>query len=124
MSSPMSADDVPGETTSPGADPGTSIMTRPPRAAKRRDPPSGSRPPPRPPGLRTPRRPGPASPMFLIPCVINGAMLIYFLTGFRSHVGTEDRAGGSDADLPLRLPHTVRGTVACVGRLVTESADG
>src|SRR3954447_10619666 len=62
--------------------------------------------------------------VFLIPCVINGAMLIYFLTGFRSHVGTEDRAGGSDAELPLRLPHTVRGTVACVGRLVTESADG
>ena len=40
--------------------------------------------------------------VFLIPCVINGAMLIYFLTGFRSHVWTEDRAGGSDADLPSR----------------------
>ncbi len=61
--------------------------------------------------------------LFLIPCMINGALLIYFLSGFRSLVSTVDRAGEADADLPLR-PHTMRGTVACVGNLMTESADG
>jgi hypothetical protein len=61
--------------------------------------------------------------VFLIPCVINGAMLIYFLTGFRPHVSTVDRAGASNADLPPRL-HKRRGTVGCVGNLATESADG
>jgi len=61
--------------------------------------------------------------VFLIPCVINGAMLIYFLTGFRSHVPTVDRAGAANADLPPR-PYSVRGTVGGVGNLVTEPADG
>jgi len=61
--------------------------------------------------------------VFLIPCVINGAMLIYFLAGFRSHDSTVDRAGASTAELPLR-PHSVRGTVGGVGNLVTEPADG
>ncbi|MDR3621761.1 MAG: MFS transporter [Paludisphaera borealis] len=61
--------------------------------------------------------------VFLIPCMINGALLIYFLRGFRSHVSTVDRAGAANADLPSR-PYAVRGTVACVGNLVTESADG
>src|SRR5208282_6068275 len=61
--------------------------------------------------------------VFLIPCVINGAMLIYFLAGFRSHDSTVDRAGASTAELPPR-PHSVRGTVGGVGNLVTEPADG
>ena len=61
--------------------------------------------------------------VFLIPCVINGAMLIYFMTGFRSHLTAVDRAGTPSADNALR-PHAVRGTVACLGNLVTESADG
>ena len=61
--------------------------------------------------------------VFLIPCVIDGAMLIYFLTGFRSHVWTVGRAGASAAELSLR-PHSVRGTVGGVGNLVTEPADG
>ena len=62
--------------------------------------------------------------VFLIPCVINGAMLIYFLTGFRSHVGTEDRAGESDAELPSRLPTPCEGRSHASEDLVTESADG
>jgi MFS family permease len=69
------------------------------------------------------RGPGDDVLVFLFPCMINGALLVYFLTGFRSHVSTVDRAGATDADLPPR-PYAVRGTVACVGNLVTESADG
>jgi hypothetical protein len=61
--------------------------------------------------------------VFLIPCVIDGAMLIYFLTGFRSHVWTVDRSGASTAELSPRS-HSVRGTVSGVGNLVTEPADG
>ena len=61
--------------------------------------------------------------VFLIPCVVNGAMLIYFMTGFRSHPTAVERAGTSSADMALR-PHPVRSTVACLGNLVTESADG
>jgi len=61
--------------------------------------------------------------VFLIPCVIDGAMLIYLLTGFRSHDSTVDRAGATTAGLPLR-PHLVRGAVGSVGNLVTEPADG
>jgi hypothetical protein len=61
--------------------------------------------------------------VFLIPCVIDGAMLIYFLTAFRSHVWTVDPAGASTAELSPR-PHPVRGTVGGVGNLVTEPADG
>ncbi len=61
--------------------------------------------------------------VFLIPCVINGAMLIYFMTGFRSHHTAVDQAGAPSADNALR-PHAVRSTVACLRNLVTESADG
>jgi hypothetical protein len=50
--------------------------------------------------------------LFYVPCVINGAMLIYLLTGFRSHVSTVDRTGASSASFPPRPP--VRGTVGCV----------
>ena len=61
--------------------------------------------------------------VFLIPCVLNGAMLIYFMTGFRSHYTAVDKAGAVSADNALRS-HAVRSTVACLGNLVTESADG
>jgi MFS family permease len=61
--------------------------------------------------------------VFLIPCMINGAMLIYLMTGFRSHPTAVDRAGASCADCSQRPP-AVRGTVACLGSPVTESADG
>jgi hypothetical protein len=57
------------------------------------------------------------------PCVKNGAMLTYFLTGFRSHVSTVEPAGAASADLPPRHD-SVRGTIGRVGNLVTESADG
>ncbi len=59
----------------------------------------------------------------LIPCVINGAMLTYLLTRFRSQGSTVDRVGATIAVLPLR-PHSVRGSVAGAGNLVTEPADG
>ena len=40
--------------------------------------------------------------VFLIPCVINGAMLIYFLTGFRSHPTAVDRAGAASCPASSR----------------------
>jgi MFS family permease len=61
--------------------------------------------------------------VFLIPCVIDGAMIIFFLLGFRSHVPMVDRAGATTAAPPLRL-YALRGMVGRVGTLVTESADG
>ena len=69
------------------------------------------------------RGPGDDVLVFLIPCMINGALLIYFLRGFRSHISTVDRTGDANADLSPR-PFAVRGTVARIGNLVTESADG
>ena len=61
--------------------------------------------------------------VFHISCVINGAMLTYFLTRFRSQGSTVDRVGATIALLLLR-PHSVRGLVAGAGNLVTEPADG
>jgi MFS family permease len=49
--------------------------------------------------------------MFLVPCVINGVLLIYFLAGFGSHVSTVGPAGAPEAGLSQR-PHTMQGTVA------------
>ena len=49
--------------------------------------------------------------VFLIPCVINGAVLTYFLTGFRSHDSTVDRP----AHPPLSFP---RGLTRCEERSV------
>ena len=61
--------------------------------------------------------------VFLVPCVIDGAMLIYFLTGFRLPDSTVDRAGATVAELaPGR--HSVRGPVGGFRNLVTEPADG
>jgi predicted MFS family arabinose efflux permease len=58
--------------------------------------------------------------VFLIPCVIDGALLLYFLRGFRAPVSSVARGGARSAE----PPSTVRGPVVRVGHLVTESADG
>ena len=59
----------------------------------------------------------------LIPCVIDGALLLYFLRGFRAPVSSISWADAEIADRVL-APQSVRGTVARAGHLVTESADG
>jgi MFS family permease len=61
--------------------------------------------------------------VFLVPCVINVALLIYFCAGFRPETVTMVRVGTVDR-LPPLPNDGVRGTVARVGNLVTESADG
>jgi hypothetical protein len=61
--------------------------------------------------------------VFLIPCVIDGALLLYFLRGFRAPVSSVEWAGAPNADPPSPLP-VMRRSVAVVGHLVTESADG
>jgi MFS family permease len=61
--------------------------------------------------------------VFLIPCVIDGALLLYFLRGFRAPVPSVAWAGAPNAD-PPSPPPTARGSVARSGHLVTESADG
>jgi MFS family permease len=58
--------------------------------------------------------------VFLIPCVIDGALLLYFLRGFRAPVSW---AGAANAH-PTSLGQPARGAVALAGHLVTESADG
>jgi MFS family permease len=61
--------------------------------------------------------------VFLFPCMIDGALLLYFLRGFRAPASVVAWAGAPNAELPSPSP-TGRGTVARVGYLVTESADG
>jgi MFS family permease len=61
--------------------------------------------------------------VFLIPCVIDGALLLYFLRGFRAPVTSVAWAGAGSAESPLPAS-TSRGSLARTGRLVTESADG
>jgi hypothetical protein len=61
--------------------------------------------------------------VFLIPCVIEGALLLYFLRGFRAPVSSNASAGGACA-LPAIAPRAVRRTAARSGHLVTELADG
>jgi MFS family permease len=60
---------------------------------------------------------------FLVPCVIDLALIVYFCAGFRPNATTRDRAGASDVARPFRND-AVRGTIVRVGNLVTESADG
>jgi len=67
--------------------------------------------------------------VFLVPCVLDGVLLAYFLTCFRSQ---PSRASGpepaavvdADADRDTRRPPIRRGATACVGGLATEPADG
>jgi MFS family permease len=59
---------------------------------------------------------------FLVPCMIDLTLIVYFCAGFRPNATTWDRAGVSDR-APLRND-VVRGTFHRVGNLVTESADG
>jgi MFS family permease len=61
--------------------------------------------------------------VFVVPCVLNGALLIYFGTGFRSNPTLVVRAGGPRAGSPPE-GSVSQGAVARVGILVTESADG
>jgi MFS family permease len=61
--------------------------------------------------------------VFLIPCLIDGALLLYFLRGFRAPALVAARAGAAN-DERSSLSATGRGPVARVGQLVTESADG
>jgi hypothetical protein len=66
---------------------------------------------------------GCTAPVFLIPCMIESALLLYFLRGFRAPVSSNAWAGAESALLAV-APLSVRGTLARSGHLVTESADG
>jgi MFS family permease len=61
--------------------------------------------------------------VFLFPCMIDGALLLYFLRGFRTPASVAAWAGAPN-DEPSSPSPTERGSVARVGHLVTESADG
>ncbi len=61
--------------------------------------------------------------VFLIPCVIDGALLVYFLRGFWAPVSGKNWAGASAVDHAPSLESS-RGPVARGGRLLAESADG
>jgi MFS family permease len=61
--------------------------------------------------------------VFLIPCVIEGALLLYFLRGFQASASSVAWAGTPNVELSSP-PQSVRGQAARVGQLVTESADG
>ena len=61
--------------------------------------------------------------VFLVPCVIDLSLLVYFYAGFRPHPTTAGHIGGTNV-VDLLRKDAVRGTVARVGNLVTESADG
>jgi MFS family permease len=61
--------------------------------------------------------------VFLIPCVIDGALLLYFLRGFRAPVSSVAWAGAEHAET-LVPASKGRGSLTREGRLVTESVDG
>ncbi len=61
--------------------------------------------------------------VFLFPCMIDGALLLYFLRGFRAPASVAAWAGAPSDERSSPSP-TGRGSVARVGHLVTESADG
>jgi MFS family permease len=61
--------------------------------------------------------------VFVFPCIILGALLLYFLRGFRVPASGVPWAGAPN-DEPLPRSASGRGPVARVGHLVTESADG
>ncbi|MFO0952327.1 MAG: MFS transporter [Isosphaeraceae bacterium] len=61
--------------------------------------------------------------VFLVPCVIDAALLVYFCAGFRTRVMVGERRAASFAVHPMKND-AVRGVGSRVGNLVTESADG
>jgi MFS family permease len=61
--------------------------------------------------------------VFLVPCVIDTALLVYFCAGLRPDARPEGCAGAPLAARPLSLD-AARGTRPRVGNLVTEPADG
>jgi MFS family permease len=61
--------------------------------------------------------------VFLVPCVIDFALLVYFCAGFRPNSTTGQRTPLCDAARPFGND-AVRGTFVRVGTLLTESADG
>lgn len=69
------------------------------------------------------RSAGDYSVAFVVPCVIDLTLIVYFCAGFRPNATIRDCAGASDAARPFQND-VVRGTVVRVGNLVTESADG
>jgi MFS family permease len=66
---------------------------------------------------------GDAALVFLVPCVINLALLIYFCAGFRPDTATMVHVGAPDEGRPPGNDG-LRGRVARADNLVTESADG
>ena len=66
--------------------------------------------------------------VFLIPCVIDGALLLYFLRGFRAPVSSVAWAGAASAERPsptssgTRAGRSRRTSGDGVGRWVTTSA--
>ncbi len=61
--------------------------------------------------------------VFQFPCIILGALLLYFLRGFRDSASGVPWAGAPNDEHLSRSP-SGRGPAARVGHLVTESADG
>ena len=61
--------------------------------------------------------------VFLLPCLIDGALLLYFLRGFRAPDMVAAWAGAASNERSSQ-PVIGRGPVVRVGQLVTESADG
>jgi MFS family permease len=69
------------------------------------------------------RHPGNAATVFVFPCVINLTLLIYFCAGFRPKTTIAEWVGAVGTVHPSKND-AIRGSVFCVGNLVTESADG
>ncbi len=61
--------------------------------------------------------------VFIVPCVIDGALLVYFCAGFRPSAKVLERASAPNAARLSRVD-AVRGSGGRFGNLVTESADG
>src|SRR5262245_58279407 len=61
--------------------------------------------------------------LLLVPCVVDGALLLYFLRGCWAPASVVAWAGAPSSASPSRSPDA-RESVARAGYLVTESADG
>jgi MFS family permease len=76
-------------------------------------------------GEITTRFPRDSALVFLVPCVVDGALLIYFCARFYPDYVTMTRVDVSDDARPLGNDEGGgRGSVAHAGKLMTESADG